>query len=723
MPSSNINLRRSPDPNFSASHFHPVTANLRPIASSTTCNSQHTSNSTRHSTHAQHPDNASPPMPSHILMVAEKPSIARSVAASLSPPGTAPTTTPIPGNPYVKNYAFPYTFPPPSPWGATPVIMTSVLGHLTACEFTGRYTNWSTSTPHELFDAPVETFIPADKRAIAENLRRQARGARGLLLWTDCDREGEAIGAEIRDVVRAANPGCAVRRARFSNVERVAVLAAAAAPGALDERQVAAVGARTELDLRIGASFTRWQTRVVQGLGGACGELRVVSFGPCQIPTLGFVVARYWRVRRFVAEAFWRIGVWEARGGMRVGFVWRRGHLFDRMVVTVLFERCVRAEKARVTQVGQKPASKWRPLPLTTVELQKCGSRFLRMDSQRVMEVAEKLYNAGLISYPRTETDSFDAAMDLKALVQRQVGHRQWGTYAQALLDGDFRTPRAGRNNDQAHPPIHPVGSAPERFESDDFARVYEFVTRRFLACCSDDAKGESNTVQLTWAGEIFTASGLLVLARNYLDVYPYDRWESSQQLPKFEMGEEFRPSEAKMDQGTTTKPGYLTEPELIALMDANGIGTDATMAEHIAKIKEREYVTVLQRAAGGDGRGGTSGRGRGRGGRGGAAGARGTGGGGGGGGTGEFIPTTLGVALITGYDNMELEYSLGKPFLRKEMELKMKAICEGRTQKSDVVHESVEMYRGVFVTMGRKTDVLKASVRRYVLNMGGDGA
>jgi DNA topoisomerase-3 len=128
---------------------------------------------------------------------------------------------------------------------------------------------------------------------------------------------------------------------------------------------------------------------------------------------------------------------------------------------------------------------------------------------------------------------------------------------------------------------------------------------------------------------------------------------------------------------GQTTAPSYLTEPELIALMDANGIGTDATMAEHIAKIKEREYVMARLKAGGGaaGANGAGAGRGRGRG-RGGARGGRGGRGGaavsqnsgGGTGGVQEFIPTTLGIALIEGYDNVGFETSLSKPFLRKEV-------------------------------------------------------
>jgi DNA topoisomerase-3 len=294
--------------------------------------------------------------------------------------------------------------------------------------------------------------------------------------------------------------------------------------------------------------------------------------------------------------------------------------------------------------------------------------------------VAEDLYTKGWISYPRTETDQFDSGIDLKAIITKQTPNGTWGAFAQNLIGGAFSRPRAGRNDDHAHPPIHPVNYVEPHSLSDEERRVYEFVVRRFLACCSEDAKGESSTVELTYGPETFTASGLIVLQRNYLDVYPYDKWESTRQLPKFTLHETFTPTEAKMIDGSTSPPGYLTEPELIALMDANGIGTDATMAEHIAKIKDRNYVNVRSRSGGGviaadvdddvddalptRGGGRGRGRGRGRGGRGGgAANTRGqtTG-------VQEFIPTTLGVALIKGYDELGFEPSLSKPFLRKEV-------------------------------------------------------
>ncbi|KAK4541428.1 hypothetical protein LTR36_008029 [Oleoguttula mirabilis] len=646
----------------------------------------------------------------------------------------------IQGNPYVKNYEFSYNFPT---WGQCNVTMTSVLGHLLSHDFDAQYKSWRSCDPSALFEAHIETFVEDDKKAVAENIKQQARYNRVLYIWTDCDREGENIGTEIRSVASQGNPsfrqpGNTVR-ARFSNIERAHIINAARSPVQLDEAQSNAVSSRIELDLRIGASFTRNLTMSLRPMiQEHTGEERsqVISYGSCQFPTLGFVVERYIRVRNFVPETFWGIKVMHEKDRIKVSFNWARNHLFDRMAVVILFERCLTARTARVTKVQTKPTSKWKPLPLTTVELQKCGSRFLRLDSQRVMQVAEQLYQKGWISYPRTETDQFDRGMDLQGLVQKQTQGGPWAQFAQGLMNGGFSQPRSGRNNDKAHPPIHPVNFVVPASLSQEEQRVHEFVVRRFLACCSHDARGSKTEINLLYGFEVFSTSGLVVLERNFLDVYPYDKWTSSQDLPDFREGQVFEPTEARMYEGQTSPPGYLTEPELIALMDANGIGTDATMAEHIAKIKTRDYVQTRPRARQqrregeeeeyepgeaaepdvGRGRGRGRGRARARGGRGGANGR----GGGAISGVQEFIPTTLGVALVEGYENMGFETSLTKPFLRKEMELRMKAICEGRKTKAEVVHESIEQYRDVYIRTQQRLDSLRAAVRKYVFQEDG---
>ena len=336
----------------------------------------------------------------------------------------------------MKNYEFSYNFPT---WGQCEVTMTSVLGHIHTTDFPPEYKSWTGCDPSALFDAQIIYTLESNNIHIAANIKSQARHAQALFIWTDCDREGEFIGTEVRKVAAASNqrllePGKVVR-ARFSNIERQHIINAARNPVTLDENQSQAVQARIELDFRIGTSFTRMQTLKLKSWIMARGIneelLKVISYGTCQFPTLGFVVDRYFTVKNFIPEPFWFIRVMHVKDEIEVKFSWARNHVFDRMVATILFERCLASRCARITKVQTKPTSKWKPLPLTTVELQKMGSRYLRMDSHRVMSVAETLYQKGWISYPRTETDQFDRAMNLQAIIQKQTQGAAWGQYAQ----------------------------------------------------------------------------------------------------------------------------------------------------------------------------------------------------------------------------------------------------------------------------------------------------
>ncbi|KAJ4010472.1 DNA topoisomerase [Fusarium irregulare] len=344
------------------------------------------------------------------------------------------------------------------------------------------------------------------------------------------------------------------------------------------------------------------------------------------------------------------------------------------------------------------------------------------MSGQQAMTIAEGLYNKGFISYPRTETDRFDRGMNLRTLVDKQTPDQRWGPFAQNLVNGAFQQPREGRHDDKAHPPIHPITYASPSVLNRDEGRLYEYVVRRFLACCSDDAKGMATDVEVEFGEECFNAHGVIVLERNYLDVFVYEKWNNTVELPKFTEGERFQPTEALMTEGKTTAPGYLTEADLIALMDANGIGTDATMAEHIQKIQDREYAATINQSGqasvdeeDSDTGPATRGRGRGRGGRGSRGGRGGAPASGGRGGIKVFVPTQLGVALILGFDRMNFETSLSKPFLRKEMEIKMKAICDGHTNKEAVLRESLAQYKLVFEQSQQQLGVLRRACREFV--------
>ena len=113
---------------------------------------------------------------------------------------------------YIKNYEFDY------PQTRSFFVVTCVSGHITSHDFYDTHRKWNSCEPFELFDAPVEVQIAPDKKPIEQNLMTQARRSDLLMIWTDCDREGEHIGMEIVKVCRKAKPGIQVKRARFSAI-------------------------------------------------------------------------------------------------------------------------------------------------------------------------------------------------------------------------------------------------------------------------------------------------------------------------------------------------------------------------------------------------------------------------------------------------------------------------------------------------------------------------
>ncbi|RUP50984.1 hypothetical protein BC936DRAFT_136729 [Jimgerdemannia flammicorona] len=364
-----------------------------------------------------------------ILCVAEKPSAAKEIAKILSQEQYRSRST---DEKYIRNMDFDYKL---SNNQIVQMTMTSVLGHLLELDFASEYRSWRSCAPIALFDAPIVKSVNKNCVKVERNLCAEIRGVQQIMIWTDCDREGEGIGAEVVEVCRKVNPRITVLRARFSSFTHAEIHHAARNPIQLDMNQAQAVEARSELDLRIGAAFTRFQTLKFQTMFHELDK-KVISYGSCQFPTLGFVVDRFQQIQSFVSEDFWRIDVTyahpdPAEAGHVVQFNWARGRLFDRLFCFVLYEQCVEQPMARVFKVSGKDTSKWKPYPLTTVEMQKVGVRVLRMSSSKIMEVAERLYTRGLISYPRTETDQFDKGFDFRNMIEKQTGDQHWGQFAQ----------------------------------------------------------------------------------------------------------------------------------------------------------------------------------------------------------------------------------------------------------------------------------------------------
>jgi DNA topoisomerase-3 len=258
-------------------------------------------------------------------------------------------------------------------------------------------------------------------------LQHEAKGVDIVVLWLDCDKEGENICFEVLDCVepvmnKTRSNQQTVFRAKFSAITESDIKLAMNNLIEPDENQARSVDARQELDLRIGCAFTRFQTKYFQGKYGDL-DSSLISYGPCQTPTLGFCVQRHDAITSFKPEPFWVLQLKvEHSLGRTFTLDWERVRVFDKEVATVYYSKVQEVKEVIVESVSKKEKAKQRPQALHTVEMLRVGSAALGMGPQHTMQIAESLYTQGYISYPRTETTQYPEKFDLRGTLQQLQG-------------------------------------------------------------------------------------------------------------------------------------------------------------------------------------------------------------------------------------------------------------------------------------------------------------
>ena len=276
-----------------------------------------------------------------VFMVAEKPSLAQSISNILSKEKCSSRKG---SNGPCSVHEWSDTFPPTGE--KVKYKMTSVCGHVMSLDFPAKFNSWDKVDPSELFACATEKKEATAKLRMPYTLAQESKGCDYIVLWLDCDKEGENICFEVLDAVRGSIKRLdrkTVFRAKFSSITAKDIVAAMGSLGEPDENQSFSVDARQELDLRIGCAFTRFQTRFFQGKYGDL-DSTLISYGPCQTPTLGFCVDRHDQIQTHKPEAYWVLQTSVQIGDdQRVQLEWERVRCFDKEIA-VMFLILVKAE-------------------------------------------------------------------------------------------------------------------------------------------------------------------------------------------------------------------------------------------------------------------------------------------------------------------------------------------------------------------------------------------
>ena len=422
--------------------------------------------------------------------------------------------------------------------------------------------------------------ISKGKEKVVDELQGLAEKAKEIILATDPDREGEAISWHLKAILDADKKVKApIKRVTFNEITKEAVTEALKEPRDIDEQLVQAQEARRVLDRLVGYDLSGliWK-KVRYGL----------SAGRVQSPALRIIMEREREIRAFIPEQYWVLsGHFKTKSNDKITLTCVDEPRDEKLVKKIL--ETGRAGKWHVVDVKESEQKRSARAPFTTSTLQQTASSRLGFSPARTMQVAQKLYEAGHITYMRTDSTNLSkqAQEQILALVIKKYGKE----YAQANV---YKT--KSKNAQEAHEAIRPThvelltsGTTEEQ------KKLYKLIWERAVSSQMVDAKliKTKVTAEIIDHSDLpaFAANGSRVLFPGWLAVDTDARGEDVT-LPKIEKGELLTLIELESEQKETQPPGRYTEAGLVKELESRGIGRPSTFASIMRTIEERGYVT-----------------------------------------------------------------------------------------------------------------------------------
>ncbi len=421
--------------------------------------------------------------------------------------------------------------------------------------------------------------ISKGKEKVVHELQGLAEKAKEIMLATDPDREGEAIAWHIEELLKADKKVTApVKRVAFHEITKEAVSEALQNPREVDTNLRKAQEARRVLDRLVGYDLSGliWK-KVRYGL----------SAGRVQSPALRIIMEREREIRAFIPEKYWVLeGIFDTQKKEKITLTCAEEPRDEKVVGNIL--AAGKAGEWIIKDVKESEQKRVPRAPFTTSTLQQTASSRLGFSPSRTMQVAQKLYEAGHITYMRTDSTNLGAAAQAQilALIEKKYGKE----YAEAHI---YKT--KSKNAQEAHEAIRPthIDNLSEG-ANDEQVRLYKLIWERAISSQMSDAKLLKTKVSanLKDSEKIpdFNATGSRVLFPGWLKVDQDARGEDVE-LPEVKKGEKLTLIDLNSIAKETQPPSRYTEAGLVKELEARGIGRPSTYASIMRTLEDREYV------------------------------------------------------------------------------------------------------------------------------------
>ncbi|KAF5085993.1 DNA topoisomerase 1 [anaerobic digester metagenome] len=453
-------------------------------------------------------------------------------------------------------------------------------GHVVEVDFVEGYTNWRSQErpPRSLIDAG--TIKRPTEPTIVKLIQKIAKKANRVTIATDFDTEGELIGKEAYELVRAVNQKVPIDRARFSAITKEEINRAFSEPTDIDFDLAAAGEARQVVDLIWGASLTRFISLAAKRGGG-----NILSVGRVQSPTLAMIVDREREIESFIPEPYWEISLITEKDGQPINARHAAGRFTDKKEADAAYAGT--KDPLIVTEVKEGKRVDRAPTPFDTTQFIVAAAR-IGYSAANAMRVAEELYMNGFISYPRTDNTIYPPSLNLESILTT-LEKTQFAPDVAWVRKNKRSKPTEGKKSSTDHPPIHPTGVATQEQLGENW-KLYELVVRRFLATLSPDAEWATMRIGMDASGQNYISTGSRLTEPGWRTVYPYSEAKDSI-LPVVKTGEKLKIQDLNLEEKQTQPPPRYSQSKLIQVMEELGLGTKSTRHEVIQKLISRKYI------------------------------------------------------------------------------------------------------------------------------------
>ena len=428
-------------------------------------------------------------------------------------------------------------------------------------------------------DFSAKYIINDDKKRIVKELKSLAKKAETIWLASDEDREGEAIAWHLANTLELTDSNS--KRIVFSEITKNAILKAIKNPRDINYNLVNAQQARRILDRLVGYELSPVLWRKVKG-GLSAGRVQSVA--------VRLLVEREREIRAFLTESSFKTkAIFKTKNDKSISSQLEK--ILKNKDEAYKFLETNISSNFHVSDIKKRPAKKAPAPPFTTSTLQQEASRKLYFSVSKTMNVAQRLYEAGYITYMRT--DSVNLSEEAKNNINNQIKLSYGDKYLQIR---QFKTKNKGAQ--EAHEAIRPTDFSKKKLNIDyDQARLYELIWRRALASQMSDAELEKSQILIKTddynesfiaKGEIITFDGFLKL---YLEGVDDEVDDDSTILPQVKIGEEIQLDSITATERFSRPPFRYSEASLVKKMEELGIGRPSTYAPTITTIQNRKYV------------------------------------------------------------------------------------------------------------------------------------